>query len=206
MTRDGIVVILEWIQDNHTLYSYNVSITPHAVSILMPERMRIQLNVFYNLTYNVSVLATPNCGNNIAAAASIELHYGEYTGSNGEWEPDPNTQSTVNFKNESIRNGLLSRDGKIAVASSVTVFTVASILFFIVGFLSGHFYQKKRKSSTAAGEAVPPAGSGGARAAASEAVTPAGSGGQTQTPYYDDVVLQQEEVELKENVAYGPLT
>ncbi len=212
MTRDGITVILEWTQDNHTSYSYDVSITPHAVSTLIPERMRVQLNVSYNLTYNVSVLATPNCGNNITAAASIELYYygDEYTGSNGEWEPDPNTQSTVNFKNESIRNGLLSRDGKIAVASSVTVFTVASISFFIVGFLCGHFCQKKRKSSTAAGEAVhiPPEGSGGA--AASEAVpqSPTGSG-QMQIPFYDDVVhvLQQEEVELKENVAYnyGPL-
>ena len=28
--------------------------------------------------------------------------------------------------------------------------------------------------------------------------------GQTQIPYYDDVMLQQE-VELKENVAYGPV-
>jgi hypothetical protein len=158
-------------------------------------------------TMSISVLATPNCGNNITAVAFIELYYGEYTGSNGEWESDPNTQSTVNFKNESIRNGLLSRDGKIAVASSVTVFTVASISFFIVGFLCGHFCQKKRKSSAAAGEAVPPAGSGGSQAAASEAsaVTGSGGSGQTQTPYYDDVVLQQEEVELKENVAYGPL-
>jgi hypothetical protein len=163
--------------------------------------MRVQLNVSYNITYNISVLATPNCGNNITAAVSIELYYSEYTGSNGEWEPDPNTQSTVKFKNESTRNGLLSRDGEIAVASSVTVFTVASISFFIVGFLCGHFCQKKRKSSTAAGETVTPAGSGGA--AASEAVTPAGSEGQTQ--YYDYIVLQQEEVELKENVAYGPL-
>jgi hypothetical protein len=183
MTRDGIIVILEWTQDNHTFYSYDVSVTPHAVSTLIPERMRVQLNVSYNNTYNVSVLATPSCGNNITAAASIELYYGEYTGSNGEWEPDPNTQSTVNFKNESIRNGLLSQDGKIAVASSVTVFIVASISFFIIGFLFGHFCQKKRKSSTTADETV----------------TPAGSGGQTQTPYYDEL----EEVELEENVAYG---
>ena len=90
-------------------------------------------------------------------------------------------------------NEELSGDGKIAVASSVTVFTVASILFFIIGFLCGHFCQKKRKSST--------------RAAAGETVPPGGSGGQTQTPYYDDVVIQQsdQELELKENVAYGPI-
>ena len=89
---------------------------------------------------------------------------------------------------------MLSKDGKIAVASSVTVFTVASILFFIVGFLCGHFCQRRRKSSTAA--------------AAGETVPPGGSGGQTQAPYYDTVhvVLQPREpdLELKENVAYGP--
>ena len=74
------------------------------------------------------------------------------------------------------------------MASSVTIFTVASILFFTIGFLCGHFCQKKRKQSTctAAAEIVPP------------------SGGQTQIPYYDDVVLKQE-VELKENVAYAPI-
>ena len=87
----------------------------------------------------------------------------------------------------------LNRDGKIAVASSVTVFAVASILFFIIGFLCGHFCQKRRKSSTTA--------------TAGETVPPGGSGGQTQTPYYDDVVKQQsdQELELKENVAYGPI-
>ena len=89
----------------------------------------------------------------------------------------------------------LNGDGEIAVASSVTVFTVASTLFFIVGFLCGHFCQKKRKSSTTA--------------AAGETVPPGGSGGQTQTPYCDDVVIQSQqsdqELELNENVAYGPI-
>ena len=38
---------------------------------------------------------------------------------NGEWEPDPNK---VECKNEStVKQGMLSQDGKIAVASSVTV-------------------------------------------------------------------------------------
>ena len=69
----------------------------------------------------------------------------------------------------------------------MTVFIVASISFFIIGFLCAHFCQKKRK--LAGGETTPPS------------VT---TGGQTRIPYYDDVVLQQE-VELKENVAYGPL-
>ena len=79
------------------------------------------------------------------------------------------------------------------MASSVTVFAVASILFFTVGFLCGHYCQKNRKPSTAAAETVPP--------------VPAG--GQTQIPCYDDVVLQhhgqETHLELKENVAYGPV-
>ena len=64
----------------------------------------------------------------------------------------------------------------------MTVFVVASIFFFIVGFLCGHFCRKERKPA----EIVPPAV------------------GQTQIPYYDDVVLKQE-LELKANVAYGPI-
>ena len=110
---------------------------------------------------------------------------------NGKWEPDPreaeciSNSTTVHMTTQGSFE-VLSRDGKIAVASSVTVFVVASILFFIIGFLCGHFCQKNRKPSTAAAETVPP------------------SGGQTQIPYYDDVVLQQE-LELKANVAYAPI-
>ena len=72
----------------------------------------------------------------------------------------------------------LSRDGLIAVASSVTVFVVASVLFFIVGFLCG----KERKTA----ETVPPPAE------------------QIQAPYYDDVVLRQHEQEL-EMIAYAPV-
>ena len=79
---------------------------------------------------------------------------------------------------------MLNQEGQIAAASSVTVFGMASILFLAVGFLCGNFYQKKRK--TAEISTVPPAD------------------GQTQIPYYDDVILKQE-LELKANVAYGPI-
>ena len=74
---------------------------------------------------------------------------------------------------------------KIAVASSVTVFVVTSIMLFTVGFLCGHFCQNKRK--TAAGNVSHKKTLG--------------------TPYYNDVVLQQHQqaLELKENVAYGPI-
>ena len=59
---------------------------------------------------------------------------------------------------------------------------MASVVFFIIGFLCGHFYQKKGRNS----ETLPP----------SEG---------TQAPYYDDIVLKQQneqELELKENIAY----
>ena len=76
----------------------------------------------------------------------------------------------------------LSRDGKIAVGSLVTVFIVTLVLFFTVGFLSHHFCQRRKI-------AVP-----------HEAA-------KKEIPYYDDVVLQQQgyELELKENVAYAPV-
>ena len=81
----------------------------------------------------------------------------------------------------------LSRDGKVAVAFSVTVFVMASSLFFTIGFLCGHFCQKKRKQSTAAAGSVPPMA----------------AGGQTQIPYDDDVL--QQELELKDYVTYASM-
>ena len=69
----------------------------------------------------------------------------------------------------------LNQEGKIVVASSVTVFVITSILFFIIGFLSRHFCCKVRKM---AGTASPTE--------------------QPQIPYYYDVILrQQEEQELE---------
>ena len=76
----------------------------------------------------------------------------------------------------------LSQEVTIAVASSVSVFVVASTMFFAFGFLSGYVYHTKRKVD----ETGP-------------------HDKKTQSsPYYDDVVLKQEqELELKENTAYG---
>ena len=72
---------------------------------------------------------------------------------------------------------VLSQDGKIAVASSLVVFTLASILFFIVGFLCRHFCPKTSKTTN-----------------------------QT-IPIYDNVQPKQYERELKlnANIAYGPV-
>ena len=82
--------------------------------------------------------------------------------------------------------------GKIAVASSVT-FVAGSSIFFIIGFLCGHFCRKeKHNSQTSTG---------------SRTASQSDQGNIPSTPYYDDVVIQQsdQELELKENVAYGPI-
>ena len=79
----------------------------------------------------------------------------------------------------------LSGDAKIAVASSIIVFVVTAVLFFTVGFLSGCFCHNKKKKEENISRPE-----------------------QMQTPYYDDVVLQQREeqgLELKDNVAYAPV-
>ena len=66
--------------------------------------------------------------------------------------------------------GALSQDGKIAVASSVTVFVMAFLLI-IVGFLCGHCCQMNRETAP---EILPYSG---------ETYTH-----NIYTPYYDDVV------------------
>ena len=61
---------------------------------------------------------------------------------NVEWEPDP---KDIECKGESMIRVIedsfepLNRCEKIAVASSVTVFVVTSILVVIIGFLCAHF-------------------------------------------------------------------
>ena len=80
----------------------------------------------------------------------------------------------------------LSRDGMIAVACSVTGFAVGSLVFFIVGFLCGRLYPKQKQSAEPT-LAPPPA--------------------KNVIPVYDDIILKQhqQELELKRNMAYGPL-
>ena len=69
------------------------------------------------------------------------------------------------------------------MASSVTVFIVTAILFFVTGFLSRHFCQKGRKTDD------------------DHQVV------KKEIPIYDDIVLKEQgqELELKENVAYAPV-
>lgn len=77
------------------------------------------------------------------------------------------------------------------MVSSVTVFIMASILFFAVGFLCGCFCRKAGKRiETTSAEDDPYYGH--LRLNQSD-------------PYYDDVILKQceQKLELKENVAYS---
>ena len=60
---------------------------------------------------------------------------------NGEWEPDPREAFCVHVDantTQTLDSEALSPEGKIAVASSVTVL-VTLLLFIIICFLSGHF-------------------------------------------------------------------
>ena len=104
---------------------------------------------------------------------------------NGEWEPDLREAECVDTSTTQISFDLeaLSQEGKIAVASSVTVFIVTSILFFIIGFLSGHFCQRETRKT-----------------ADHEVIT-------KETPVCDDIELKQQEheLELKKNEAYAPV-
>ena len=87
----------------------------------------------------------------------------------------------INFYKEGSFSRL-SQEVTIAVVSSVSVFVVASTVFFTFGFLSGYVCHKKRKV---------------------DGTVPLDQKTQS-SPYYDDVVLKQEkELELKENTAYG---
>ena len=84
----------------------------------------------------------------------------------------------------------LSQEGKIAVASSVTVFVVTAILFFTVGFLCRHWCARRKAKRTHSEISAP------------ENLT-------LGSLYYDDVLPKQhnmEVLELKENIAYGPIS
>ena len=79
---------------------------------------------------------------------------------------------------------MLSQDGIIAVASSVTTFIITSIVFFTFGYLCRYCHRKQEQTRP------PPA----------ERSTPG--------PVYEDVLPKQnteQDLELKENIAYGPV-
>ena len=79
---------------------------------------------------------------------------------------------------------LLSEDGKIAMAS-LTTFNVISVFFFTLGYFCHHCQQKPEQTN------------------------PIPDPIRSTIPVYENVTLEQDteqDLELKENVAYGPLT
>ena len=80
-----------------------------------------------------------------------------------------------------------------AVVSSIAVFILSSTLFFIIGFVSGRFSKREKSSFTDH---------------TSEDGTSQRQSPQQSVVYEDIVVPQQQakDLEMKENVAYGPLT
>ena len=81
-----------------------------------------------------------------------------------------------------ITGSSLSHDGKIAIASSISITIAASILFSTFGYLCGLHRQKKKYPSSA--------------------------DKPTLTPVYEDILPKkdnEQKLELKSNVAYASI-
>ena len=71
---DGVLILLGWIQE-HSLYSYYVTVTPDmALWINGSANVNLELRVPYNTSYNISVVATPPCGQD-TITRSTEIFY-----------------------------------------------------------------------------------------------------------------------------------
>ena len=71
---DSVMVIMEWNQRDFS--SYNISVTPQLALEYTVDNLRVQLNVPFNTFYNVSIIASPPCGQN--SYNFVELHYCEH--------------------------------------------------------------------------------------------------------------------------------
>ena len=76
LDRDDIRVTLEWTQENHTQYSYNISINQNVVATALTETKTFQLEASYDMSYNISIIAIPQCRQRIVTT-TVELYYGE---------------------------------------------------------------------------------------------------------------------------------
>ena len=80
------------------------------------------------------------------------------------------------------------------MASSVTVFSLISVVFLTIGFVCGYFSRKYKQSTSS-------------RERADEGIRPQQS---QPTPVYEEVLpqsipeVQEQGFELEKNVAYGP--
>ena len=78
---------------------------------------------------------------------------------------------------------------RAVVSSTVVAFLVISLLIFATGFVCGHYFGQKSKQPSRG--------------------TPDHSSASQSIPLYEDVIPsavehQEQQLELKENVAYGP--
>ena len=72
------MTILEWTQEN-SLYSYYITVTPDMrLWINGSANANLELRVPYNTLYNVSIVATPPCGQD-TVTRSTELFYCKFT-------------------------------------------------------------------------------------------------------------------------------
>ena len=75
LDRDVVRITQEWTQENQTRYSYNISVN-HAVVTALTKTTTLQLEASYDTSYNISVIAVPQCGQRIVTT-TVELYYGE---------------------------------------------------------------------------------------------------------------------------------
>ena len=71
---DNVLVVIQW--SHQSIVSYNVNTIPQVLNATFIERTRIQMLVFYNTLYNVSITATL-CGQNNATTI-VMLNYGRF--------------------------------------------------------------------------------------------------------------------------------
>jgi hypothetical protein len=75
--RDDITISLEW-NSNQSDYDivYNVSISPQPATDTSIESGRMNVTVYYNTHYNVSIYAAPPCGE-YNLTEFLEFYYGK---------------------------------------------------------------------------------------------------------------------------------
>ena len=70
-----VIVRLQWTPQNGVIY--NISTNPKVAIVDLITTPSVQFSVSYNIHYEVSIVATSNCGQN---RTGVSLHYGESLG------------------------------------------------------------------------------------------------------------------------------
>ena len=90
---------------------------------------------------------------------------------------------TIQLLNCDLIGSSLSQDGIIAIASSISVFIITSILFSVFGYFCGVYRQKQQQDSSSLANKPTP------------------------VPTYEDVLPKdfEQKLELQSNIAYAPI-